>query len=195
MNQGNDCYNLAEDALAAYRDLSGSEQNNLVRAAKMLAGQGNFAAPDELISEAYVRIADGRRPWPMMEAFLPFFAGVMKSLLSDRMFLTDARKIAILKHKPSVVNDEDFHRVAANDDTDDFDRKVLLEEVVSELGALIAGDEELELLWIGIQDGLIGKNLQEAIGVDAKRLATLRTRLNRQIDKLAVRYQAKEGQS
>lgn len=50
----------------------------------------------------------------------------------------------------------------------------------------------LLLLW-GIQEGLIGKDLQEAVGVDAKRLEALRTRLKRKIDNLADDYRAKEG--
>lgn len=53
----------------------------------------------------------------------------------------------------------------------------------------------MELLLLGIREGLNGKDLQEAIGVDAKRLEALRTRLNRELKKLAAEFGAKEGRS
>lgn len=63
------------------------------------------------------------------------------------------------------------------------------------LEARFSGDEEMELLLLGIREGLNGKDLQEAIGVDAKRLEALRTRLNRELKKLAAEFGAKEGRS
>ncbi|TIP49784.1 MAG: transposase [Mesorhizobium sp.] len=196
MDQGDDDYcHPVDDALSVYRNLSEIERRNIVRAANLFAGNGSYVSAHELISEAYVRISDGRRPWPKSDAFLPFFMGVMKSLLSDRMFLTDAGKAARLKHKLTVVKIDDLPLVAANDDAEDLADKVLLEAIISKLETQIAGDDEMELLWTGIQCRLIGKDLQEAMGVDAKRLAALRTRLNRHIDKLAIEYRAKEGRS
>ena len=188
------CYSV-EDAVGAFQNLSVLERRNLARMAKTLAGEGKYAAADEFISEAYVRIAEGDRPWPKSQAFLPFVAGVMKSLLTDRMFLTDERRVMRLKHKFSVVGTEDLDSVPAGPDGEIAAEKALLEDAMSKLEAHFAGDEEMELLLMGIQDGLRGQALQEAVGVDAKRLEALRTRLNRQIDKLANEYQAKEGRS
>lgn len=196
MDQGDDeCCHSVDDAVSAYRNLSEIEQRNIFRAAKFLAGQARYVSADELVSEVYVRIADGKRPWPKLQAFPTFFAGVMKSLLTDRMFLTDERKAARLKNKLSVVKPDELPQVAANDDTESLAKKALLEDAISRLESRIAGDDEMELLLTGIQCGLIGQSLQKEVGVDAKRLATLRTRLNRYVDDLAVEYQAKEGRS
>ncbi|MER8408156.1 transposase [Mesorhizobium sp. M1307] len=196
MDQGGDdrCHPV-DDALAAYHGLSEIERRNIVNAAKALAGQGKYVSPDELISEAYVRMAEGRRLWPTSKPFTVFFAGAMKSLVSDRMFLTDEGKVVRLKNKLAVVRPDDLSLVAANDDSEDLRDKILLEEVAKVLEARIADDEGLELLWTGIQCDMKGKELQEALGVDVKQLATLRTRLSRLIDKLCVEYQAKEGRS
>lgn len=185
----------ADDAVGAFQNLSDLERRNLTRAAKALAGEGRFAAPHELLNEAYVRIADGRRPWPKSQAFASFVTGVMKSLLTDRMFLTDERKVKALKHTFAVVGSEEMDTVAAPPDGEFAAEKALFEDAMSKLAAHFAGDEEMELLLMGLDDCLIGQALQEAVGVDAKRLAALRTRLNRQIDKLASEYLAKEGRS
>jgi DNA-directed RNA polymerase specialized sigma24 family protein len=184
-----------DDAMAAYDGLSEIERRNIVNAAKALAGQGKYVSPDELISEAYVRMAEGRRLWPTSKPFMAFFVGTMKSLVADRMFLTDEGKVVRLKNRLAVVRPEELPLVAANDDTESLGDKILIEEVVESLEALMAGDEALELLWTGIQCDMKGKELQEALGVDVKQLATLRTRLNRLINKLCVEYQAKEGRS
>lgn len=195
MAQPDDTYYSADDAVGAFQNLSDLERRNLARAAKALAGEGRFAAPHELLNEAYVRIADGRRPWPKSEAFASFVTGVMKSFLTDRMFLTDERKVKALKHKFAVVGIEEMDTIAAPPDGEIAAEKALLEDAMSKLGAHFAGDEQMELLLMGLDDCLIGQALQEAVGVDAKRLAALRTRLNRQIDKLASEYLAKEGRS
>jgi hypothetical protein len=192
---GDDRCHPVDDALAAYNGLSDIERRNIVNAAKALAGQGKYVSPDELISEAYVRMAEGRRLWPTSKPFTAFFAGTMKSLVGDRMFLTDEGKVVRLKNRLAVVRPEELPLVAANDDTESLGDKILIEEVVEALEARMAGDEALELLWTGIQCDMKGKELQEALGVDVKQLATLRTRLNRLIDKLCVEYQAKEGRS
>ncbi|MBY0560129.1 transposase [Hyphomicrobium sp.] len=195
MDQPDDSFYSADDAVGAFESLSDLERRNLTRAAKALAGEGRFASPHELLNEAYVRIAEGRRPWPKSHAFASFVTGVMKSLLTDRMFLTDERKVKALKNKFAVVGIEDMDTVAAPPDGAFAGEKALLEDAMSKLAAHFAGDEEMELLLMGLNDCLIGQALQEAVGVDTKRLAALRTRLNRQIDKLASEYLAKEGRS
>nr|WP_210307864.1 sigma-70 family RNA polymerase sigma factor [Aminobacter niigataensis] len=181
--------------MAAFHGLPDIDRRNLANAASVLAARGTYVTREELISEAYVRMAEGRRLWPISQPFTAYFAGVMKSLLSDRMFLTDEGKVVRLKNKMSVVRPDDLPRVAANDDSEDLRNKALVEEIVSVLETRIAGDEDLELLWAGIQCDLRGKELQEELGVDVKQLATLRTRLNRHIDKICTEYRAKEGRS
>ncbi|MGD9804309.1 MAG: hypothetical protein AB7E81_22180 [Hyphomicrobiaceae bacterium] len=100
-----------------------------------------------------------------------------------------------LKHKFAVVGVGEMDAVAAPPDGELAAEKALLEDAMLKLAAHFAGDEEMEFLLIGLDDGLIGQALQDAVGVDAKRLAALRTRLSRQIDKLAIAYQAQEGRS
>jgi DNA-directed RNA polymerase specialized sigma24 family protein len=185
----------AGDAIAAFDALSNEERRKLAQVARFIAGSSGFPSPDDLINEAYIRIAEGRRRWPREHGFIPFVAGVMKSLRSDGAFVTDERKVVRLDQGFAIVTSDDLQMVAANDDDDGLARKAIIEDAISKLEAHFADDDEMLLLLMGIQEGLIGKDLQEAVGVDARRLEALRTRLNRRIDKLADDYRAKEGRA
>ncbi|QND19259.1 transposase [Rhizobium leguminosarum] len=193
MGQPDEEYYGAEDAIAAFDALSDKDRNNLGRIARFIAGTSGFPSPDDLINEAYVRIAEGKRRWPRAHGFVPFVAGVMKSLRSDSAFVTDERKVVRLDQGFAIVTSEDLQMVAANDDDGGLARKAIIEDAISKLEEHFADDEEMLLLLMGIQEGLIGKDLQEAVGVDEKRLEALRTRLKRKIDNLADDYRAKEG--
>lgn len=184
----------AEEALEAFKKLPGRDKANLIRMTGVLAGRGNLASAGDLWNEAYVRIAEGKRCWPKGQAFPLFLAGVFRSLATDRMFLTDARQIQRLEGGYSVIADEVLSNIADNCPETDTRRKALTEAVFRELEAHFANDEEMLLLLIGIQDRLIGKKLQEAVGVDATRLEALRTRLNRHAAKMGDGYRAMERQ-
>lgn len=193
VGQPDEEYYSADDAIAAFDALSNDARHKLARVARFIAGSSGFPSPDDLINEAYVRIADGRRRWPRAHCFIPFVAGVMKSLRSDSAFVTDERKVVHLDQGFAIVTSDDIHMVAANDDDDGLARKAIIEDAISKLEVHFADDDEMLLLLMGIQEGLIGKDLQEIVGVDVKRLEALRTRLNRKIDRLADDYRAKEG--
>lgn len=184
-----------EETVETFRNLPERDKANLMRAAQFLAGRGNLASPQELLSEAFIRIADGRRRWKKSETFPFFVGGVLKSLASDRMFLTDDSKVKRLKQGFAVVSSDDEHRIPDSADGKLAAKKGLIELAIRHLEVHYAGDEEMELLLMGIQDGLIGQDLQDLLGVDAKRLEALRTRLNRQIDKMAETFKEKEGAS
>ncbi|MBY5505336.1 transposase [Rhizobium leguminosarum] len=182
-----------DEAIAVFRSLSDVELNKLGRIASFIAGSGGYAPPQELINESFIRIAEGKRRWPRNVAFLAFVGGVMKSLATDGNLIPEERKLVRLKQGLTIVNSEDLMMVAANDDGADLARKQRLEDAMSKLQAHFAGDGEMEMLLMGIEDGLRGKDLQDAVGVDAKRLEALRTRMNRHIEKLANESWAKEG--
>ncbi|MBY5422324.1 transposase [Rhizobium leguminosarum] len=195
MDQPDDEYHSPDEAIAAFRQLSNEEQRNLVASARAcLAGWG-FATPNELISEAYVRIAEGRRKWRTSKTFIQFLKGVVRSLASDGDFLPEERKLVRRNKGSAIVTSEQLDTIAIEEDDGELAEKIRNEQVLSALEARFLGDEQMELLMVGIRDNLIGKDLQEAIGVDATRLEALRTRFNRELKKLAAVFGAKEGQS
>jgi DNA-directed RNA polymerase specialized sigma24 family protein len=184
----------AEEAIAAFRGLSNEDQRNIVATARAcLAGTG-FATPQELISEAYIRIAEGRRKWSEGKTFSQFLAGVLRSLATDGDFLPEERKLVRRNKGSAIVTSEHLDTISIEND-DELAQKARDEEALTKLEERFAGDEEMELLLMGIRGELIGQDLQEFIGVDAKRLEALRTRLTRELKKLAAAYGAKEGRS
>ncbi|MDA5641315.1 MULTISPECIES: transposase [Agrobacterium] len=195
VDQPDDEYHSPDEAIAAFRQLSNEEQRNLVASARAcLAGSG-FATPNELISEAYVRIAEGRRKWRTSKTFIQFLKGVVRSLASDGDFLPEERKLVRRNKGSAIVTSEQLDTITIEEDDDALTEKIRNEQVLSALEARFSGDEQMELLMMGIRDSLIGKDLQEAIGVDATRLEALRTRFNRELKKQAAVFGAKEGQS
>jgi len=186
-------YHSADDAMAAWDALSSEERSKLARVARIIAGSSGFPSPDDLINEAYIRIADGRRRWPQAHTFVSFVAGVMKSLRTDRIFVSDERRVVGLEQGFAIVTSEDLELVAANDDDGDLLRKTIIEDAISKLEDYFSDDDEMTLLLMGVQEGLIGKDLQDVVGVEAKRLEALRTRLKRRVDNLAEEYRSKEG--
>ncbi|GEM_PF-3616410 len=188
-------YYSPDEAIAAFRQLFKEEQRNLVGSARAcLAGSG-FATPNELISEAYIRIYEGRRKWRKSKTFIQFLKGVIRSLASDGDFLPEERKLVRRNKGSVIVTSEHLDTITIEEDDGELAEKSRSEQALSKLGARFSGDEEMELLLMGVREGLIGQDLQEAIGVDAKRLEALRTRLSRELKKLAAEFGAKEGQS
>lgn len=187
-------HHTVDDAAATFRSLSELELDKLGRIASFIAASGGgYAPPQELINESFIRIAEGKRRWPQDVPFLAFVGGVMKSLASDGDLIPEERKLARLKQGLTIVNSDDLASVASTNDGGDVAKKAMIETAMSKLQAHFAGDGEMEMLLMGIEDGLRGKDLQEAVGVDAKRLEALRTRMNRQIEKLASESWAIEG--
>lgn len=187
-----DEYHSADEAIEAHRNLTPRDRVNLAGAARFFAGRGNIASPDELLNEAYIRVASGRRHWRKGTDFPRFFGGVIQSLASDDMFLTDSRKVKRLDGGYSVVDPDDLAMVRDESDGSAVSLKLMVEQMWSHMEMNFADDDEMQLLVMGIQDGLRGQELEAAVGVDTKRLATLRTRFKRELDKYIAARSAEE---
>lgn len=188
-------HHSVDEALGAFRSLGDSDTRNLGRVADFFAGKGNLASAQELISEAYVRIADGARQWPVNDTFAVFLAGVIRSLASDKMFLSDTRRVPRIKGGYTVVEQDNLSQVEDATDASSVKDKILVEEMYTHLEHHFAEDDEMMLLVMGIQEGLRGKSLEIAVGVDTKRLAALRTRFLRELKSFIAVRSAEEGQS
>ncbi|MER8649649.1 transposase [Mesorhizobium sp. M0586] len=188
-------HHSVDEALGAFRSLGDSDTRNLGRVADFFAGRGNLASAQELISEAYVRIADGARQWPVNDTFAVFLAGVIRSLASDKMFLSDTRRVPRIKGGYTVVEQDNLSQVEDATDASSVKDKILVEEMYTQLEHHFAEDDEMMLLVMGIQEGLRGKSLEIAVGVDTKRLAALRTRFLRELKSFIAVRSAEEGQS
>ena len=159
-----------------------------------------LADAEELISEAYVRMCDGRRTRQSDNNDLfPVLLGTIKSLASDRHYVTEAARIRRMgtreeKGKYRVIERDADHGTIAIDEasadaSNDVDR-MDTDEYRQALLADIAGDSELELLFEGLSASFIGKDLADWMGMDTAELATVRRRFKRKMLQLGKRLAA-----
>jgi hypothetical protein len=170
-------YLPAGDVCAAFSGMSPVRQTQLVRYANALAGRIGFSDGSELISEAYVRIANGDRQCPRDTDPVTFIFSVVRSLNSDVMFVTETRRLKRLDPGASFSPVELIE--AAEPDEHGAQHAERLDRFFSALEAKVNSDDEMGLLVLGVAEGLRGKALLSFVGCDAQRLATLRTRLLR----------------
>lgn len=151
--------------------------SKLIRISRGLAGKAGMDVED-LYQEAVERMLTTRT----CKVEVPIFAyvvGVMKSIASDayRASVKVAQQGKVLA--PLPANDGPEARSMDPTPEEALILRRHYEACETRLKALIAGDEQLELLVEGIAEGLRGKELEGFVEVDIKGLATVRKRLAR----------------
>jgi hypothetical protein len=157
--------------------ISDADMGRLVEGAQGFSRLCGIPAND-LINEAFKRALEGSRTCERGEPLVSFLCGVMKSFASQE---NEARKKGF---RPTVVtrNGEQFLPDApANDPSPEQYAVSAVDHraVLAKIEAMVAGDEQLQLLIEGIYDNMRGAELQELLGVDEKGLAALRKKLRR----------------
>ncbi len=159
--------------------LSDEDIARLVTAAKMYSRFCGIS-PDDLLQEAYMRALDGSRTCGAGTTVVGFLCGVMRSLASQE---NEARKsgfrpVVVMRNGEPVLPDvaadivsPEQSAASAIDDT----------RVLAKIEALVADDEQLQLLIEGLDDGMRGAELQDLLGIDEKGLAALRKKLIRRL--------------
>ena len=135
--------------------------------------------PEDLSQEAFKRMLQGTRRLPRGADVLPIIAGVIKSIASQeveaiRAGFRDVRSVpggSSGRDLPDPAPSPERMLASARDDG----------EVLAAISGLIEDDEQLQLLVEGICDGMLGRELEELLGVDTKRLAAIRKRLSRRL--------------
>ena len=152
--------------------------------------------PEDLQQEAFMRAIDSRTCKVGID-IAAFICGIMKSIVSDG---PRARKKARLKAEASgrpvqlvgveleFVGDYDRLGGLEADTVSPEDAALSATIVTRELERAmncISDDDKLLMLVMGIDDGLVGEDLEDLLDTDTKGLAALRKRLGR---RLAARY-------
>lgn len=161
---------------AAFVALPRVDRIRLDRIALVFEGRGGGEAM-ELLQEAIARALEGRRRCPKGVGIVQFIGGIVSSLASEA---SESRK----KGLGSVPVGDGVVEAAA-DDGPSPEREVVSRidggAILAKVQRAVAGDEELELLVEGIYDGLKGKDLEELLGIDKRKLATVQKRLQRKL--------------
>lgn len=166
---------------AAYVALSPGDRVRLRKLSLHFANRCGGEA-DDLLQEALARVLEGRRHCPRKISILQSIGGILSSLSSEAI---EARKkglgpvpvpdivVGLARHDGPSPEEEVVSRI---------DGGGLLDKVQ----ACVDGDEECEMLLEGVYDEMKGTELEELLGVDTKRLATVQRRLQRKVTHLKM---------
>jgi DNA-directed RNA polymerase specialized sigma24 family protein len=175
-----------EEVRRFFTDLTPGQRDRAVRFAKQRAFNGHVDA-DDLIHEAYVRMVGGARTCVRGADLFRVLLNTIRSLSSDRMFMTENARIAKLTAKGvhlSTVQAVDVADVLAaplgENDEDGMD-----DVLHAAIMAAIDDDAPLLDLAEAVREGYRGHDLEVLLDVDTKGLAALRTRFRRKA--LAIR--------
>lgn len=155
-------------------------------AATLAAGLSGLTGED-LLNEAVVRFYEGRRKWPRDVHPLVVFKTAMRSLASDSRKRTAASPLDESVALATADGGEEstdirprVHGVSALTPEDDLSGK----EQLAAVYAVVAGDEDLELLVMVWADGLRGDEAAQELDWDKKKYEAARKRLTRRLDAL-----------
>lgn len=136
-------------------------------------GLGAYEAED-LLSEAVLRVLDGRRRWPLAVPLVAFLAQVMRSIASEERE-KDERFVSSSRFEPALCEpDERPEPPRAIDARDQLDAVL----------ARFAGDAEVLGLIQGYRDGESAAETKARTGMDARAYDAARKRLRRTIDRM-----------
>ena len=177
---GKDHLSVAEFE-AAFVALSHADRVRLRRIALHFENRGGGEA-EELLQEALARALEGRRRCPKKVTVVQFIGGIVSSLSSEA---SETRKKGL---GPVPVGDGAFEAAAHDGPSPEREIASRIDGGVTlaKVQEAIAGDEELELLAEGIYDGMKGKDLEELLGIDTRKLATVQKRLQRKLADLKL---------
>ncbi|MEV5023486.1 hypothetical protein MRBLMA1_003369 [Sphingobium sp. LMA1-1-1.1] len=161
------------DGLLALTDVELATLDGISKGLASTAGMG----PRDLFHEALHRMVTTRKCTTDISV-MGFAIGTMKSIASTahrrRKREADEGTTPIL----IAANDGGFDLADdAVSPEDEALSNLFYAECLERVEALIADDEELQLLVMGLCDGLLGKQLEEALDTDTKGLAAARKRL------------------
>jgi len=156
----------------AIGELTDADVHRLQQTARALR-RGSRLAPEELLSEAIGRLLEGARKIRRSEKFMAVLMGAMRSIASNDRKLHDNARV-------DLVDDEALNSIGdpAPTPEDVVARKSLRESVL----ALFEGDETAQVICEGwFFEQMSEKELCELTGLDAKRLASKKRAIQREL--------------
>ncbi|MBU0776506.1 MAG: hypothetical protein EPO45_11015 [Sphingobium sp.] len=158
--------------------LSSGDATAIMRAAKWFAGRCGMHE-DDLRQETFARLLAGKRHVRRNFDFAREVGGIIQSIAWEEIKLVKAGRREVRPtpdgiSAPALVDPSPSPEALAASSRDDA-------AMLSEIGRLIDGDEQLQLLVEGICDKMRGEELQKLLDVDVKGLDTVRKRLRRRL--------------
>jgi len=141
--------------------------------------------PEDLINETLVRLIEGTRRWSPGMAFVPWLGSAMKSVADGIRNLKHVKIEALAGDMISDTDSEEVLDVFASEDRTPLD-SLLTEEARKDAEATVAkiqtffkGDEDVEWILMGIEDGLKAEDIRETSGMTLTQYESAKKRLRR----------------
>jgi DNA-directed RNA polymerase specialized sigma24 family protein len=170
-------------------------------AIRMILGT-SYRDPQDLVHDALESALQLRRLWNMEQTFHSFLCGAMKSIASnDRHSLPtrSERSAATLAGPDEVDHDQVLVNADAKAQVQALPAARAAEEEqarrrqrANAVYALFAGDDEITMMLMAMEDGCRGKEIERQCGMTPRQHETTRRRMNRQ---LAAAYPIRKGES
>lgn len=172
-----------DDITEALELLSPTERARLQRIAQSFARIMGIEWED-LYGEALTRALEGRRNCPADVHPIAFIVNVMKGMKSDDFRAGKRRQNKGFEE----ISQGDLLELHANDTAPSPEEALIARETDAEwiesydrLFESFEGDDEIQLILLGMKDGLEGKALREEIGLDETTYNSARRRLRRKV--------------
>jgi RNA polymerase sigma-70 factor (ECF subfamily) len=149
----------------AIKSLQDHEKSQLVKVAKSNA-PGTHYTYEDLLQECFVRVLEGRRPWPRAIPLVAFLGGVIRSIAWDK-------RRRELSEQPALAD----LASAACDPIAESKSKV--REIVN----LFSDDPIAQIILKGMMEGLRGREAQKASGLDETGYESKRKKIRRRIER------------
>lgn len=171
-----------DEVLSGLQALDKTDLKRLANIGRGLAAIAGMDS-DDLQNEAFVRMLESRTCSTNVD-IMGFAIGTMKSIASTAYRREKKEQADGTTSVPIAANDGGVDPAddAVSPEQEALSR-VFFGESLGRVDAAIADDDELQLLVMGLCDGLIGKKLEELLGTDTKGLAAARKRLAKRLQK------------
>jgi DNA-directed RNA polymerase specialized sigma24 family protein len=147
----------------AIRALSDAEKTALIKIAMHYARKTQYGYED-LIQESFLRVLDGRRPWPRRVGVVSFLAGVARSIAWD------------WKYEP-------IDRAAAERDPAMDERNAIAQMDAAKIIAIFDDDPAARTIVQGMLEGARGEELRAFSGLNETDYESKRKKIRRRIEK------------
>lgn len=138
---------------------------------------GGLMAADDLLNEALIVIASGKRKFPRRLSLLEFFAGTLKSIVFNEMRKAK-RILAIAEDDPE--NDPVLNAV---DKSINIENEAIAEQFLDRIYGLVKDDDEMTLLVMARCDGLSPDEVCDTAGWNRTKYNSVQKRLRRVLNK------------
>jgi DNA-directed RNA polymerase specialized sigma24 family protein len=146
--------------------------------------------PEELINETFERLISGGRTWNMDMAFVPWMRSAMKSVADGLRNRKATKLVATATDLADDCDPDTAPEVFGSEETTPLDlvlteeARTMAEAKLARIEAHFKGNQTIELILMGIEDGLRPEEVREIGGLTLTQYESARKQLRRGLDRL-----------